>query len=157
MNTMPATTASPAAAVAEQYNFVEETCFTRDDRFKEERPPAMFRVFSVGRHLGAKFDVTIRADFGVFYGDDDFLVECLEVAAPHVAWGRDYVFHRWPDYSRIQCLHPDTGKLVAQLQLRAYQGKKVRLEAVEAGEYGANVQTLAQLRAQRAAKAVAGE
>ncbi len=145
MNTSTALIQPPPTA--QQFSYADETCFNRaDDSFREDRQPVTFRLFSVGRALGPKFRVEFTADYGVYYGDDDYLLEHLEAQLPRVNWRGTMVFHRWADQSRIQCLDCDTGKLVAQLEVRRYEGKRVRPEAIEAGEYGANVLTMAQVR-----------
>ena len=144
---------TPTGHVASVVNFVEESCFTRDDQLRAEPGRVVFRLFSVGRALGAKIDVSFSSDWGVYYhGDDEGLMDQLSAAAPHVNWRAGMVYHRWHDQSRIQVLSSESGKIVAQLETRRYEGRSVRPEAVEAGHYGANVVTMDMLRRTRAEK-----
>lgn len=157
-----AKSAAPAVGVltvdCQHSNFVEESCFTRDDQLRAVRKQVVFRLFSVGRALGSKIDVSFTSDYGVYYdGDDEYLIAHLEQAAPHVSWRTNMVYHRWIDQSRIQILNAETGRIVAQVETRRYEGRSVKDEAVAAGLYGSNVVTLSALRAARAAAVVTAE
>jgi hypothetical protein len=146
--------ALPATA-PQPLSFAEESCFDRDEMFREQRSAVTFRVFSIGRLLKQKFNVEFTADYAVYYGDDEYLIAHLQEAVPGVNWFGGVVYHRWHDQSRIQVLDCDTGKLVAQIETRRYEGKKVRPESIEAGEYGANVTTIGALRSAAQAKLAA--
>jgi hypothetical protein len=150
---VPALITPPAALLPISY--VEETCFDRDDMFREHRQAVTFRVFSIGRLLRQKFNTEFTADYGLYYGEDEYLIAHLQAAVPTVNWFGSMVYHRWHDQSRIQVLDSETGKLVAQVETRTYQGKKVRGESIDAGEYGANVVSIGALRSAALAKAAA--
>lgn len=145
MSTQP-NVADGAAQSAEIHSFAELACFDQHDQQRPARAEVVFRLFSVGKGLGVKLDLELRSDYYVYYdGDDEYLLNALAAAVPAVPW-HHYVFHRWLDQSRVHVLHPDSGKIVAQLETRRYFGRKVNLERVERGEYGANVVSLRSLR-----------
>ena len=135
----------------EVFNFVELSCFTSDEELRYTRAAVAFRLFSVGKGLGQKLDVTFTSDYGIYYGavDDEYLLHALESAAPTVDWRSGKVYHRWLDQSRIQILCEETGKLLAQVETRRYMGRKVKAADIEAGAYGPDVITLDQIRTAR--------
>ena len=137
-------------------SFAELSCYDAADNPRQFLAPVTFRLFSVGRSLGSKLDVSFVADYGLYYGlSDEPLLEVLCAAAPAVDWrGGNWVFHRWLDQSRIQVLHGDTGKIAAQIETRRYEGRRVSHTAIESGEYGARVITLDQCRQIRIEKAM---
>lgn len=133
---------SAPASTAQVLSFAEGACYSSDESIRPERGKVVFRLFSVGRGLGTKLDLALRSDYYIYYdGDDEYLLAALAKAAPAVPWHK-FVFHRWLDQSRVQVLHPDSGKIVAQLETRRYFGRKVNLERVRAGGHGPNVVAL---------------
>ena len=152
---VPALNTAEAAALPISY--VEETCFDNDDMFREHRQAVTFRIFSIGRLLKQKFNTEFTADYGLYYGEDEYLIAHLQAAVPTVNWFGSMVYHRWHDQSRIQVLDSETGKLVAQVETRTYQGKKVRPDSIEAGDYGTNVVTIGALRSAAQARLAAAE
>lgn len=135
------------------YAFTEESCFDKAEQFRAYRCPVVFRLFSVGKSMGDKIDVTFVDDYGVYYGDDTQLITALSSAVPHVNWARGWVYHRWLDHSRILILNAETGKTVAQIETRRYEGRSISPAAIESGAHGANVAALSTARAVRAAQA----
>lgn len=156
-----ATAVEPAAQAVSLHSFVEGSCYDHTDAMRAYRTPVVFRLFTVGRagalKLGGKLDVTFTSDYGVYYGGtDEYLVDALQQAAPHVDWsGGQLNYHRWLDQSRIQVMCADTGRVLAQIETRRYHGRRVRPEAVERGDYGGNVTTLDMLRAERQRRVMA--
>ncbi len=149
--------AAPAAqaTTGQLFSFIEHSCFDNDDNLRQQRAPVVFRLFSVGRALGAKIDITFNSDYGLYYGgDDEYLAETLNIVHPTVDWTNNLVYHRWLDQSRIQIMSQTTGKIVAQLETRKYEGRRVSLKAVASGEYGENVVTLDMLRLARIQRVV---
>jgi len=144
----------PQAATGQLYSFVEDSCHTPDGQLRTNLQQVAFRLFSVGRGLGCRVDTSFTASYGLYYQmEDDQLISLLQYACPHVNWFHNKVYHRWLDLSRIQVLDSDTGGLLAQIETRRYMGRVVRPQAVQRGDYGPNVVSMAALRAARAVAA----
>lgn len=138
--------AENTAVSAEVHSFAVEACYGPDEELRPVRGTVVFRLFSVGRGLGTKLDLELRSDYYVYFdGDDEYVISALAQAAPHVPW-HQYVYHRWLDQSRIQVLHPESGRVVAQLETRRYYGRKINAAKLEQGQYGPNVVSLAAAR-----------
>ncbi len=120
------------------FSFAEETVWNGED-FRSKRKRVDFRVFSVGRALtGEKIDVGFSADYGLWWDqDDEVLMWHLEGLGLSVKW-RDLVFHKKMDKSGIDVFDPETDALVARIEVRAYEGRRLSdaemLEREEAGE-----------------------
>lgn len=141
-----------AAPTAALFSFAEETCHNQDE-LRPVRQPTVFRVFSIGRGLRAKVDVSFESDYGIYYDPDDmYLIGVLQRACPQVNWFHNKVYHRHWDYSKIQILDAETSALIGQIETRRYMGRKVKPESVRAGVYGPKVLNLEDLRAARELK-----
>lgn len=116
-------------------SFAEETCWNGED-FRAFRKKVTFRVYSIGRNLGEKIEAEFEADYGLWWDQEDVvLLFHLNELRPDVNW-RDMVFYKKMDQSGIDIFDPDTDRLVARIEVRAYEGR--RLEFVNQ-ELGVNV------------------
>lgn len=114
--------------MGEVLSFAEETCWRGED-FRAVRKQVGFRIYSIGRHLGEKLDAEFTADYGLWWDqEDEILMFHLEGVSTSVKW-RDLVYHKKIDQSGIDIFDPDSDMLVARVEVRAYEGR--RLEAVE--------------------------
>lgn len=122
--------------MSEIVSFAEESCWNGED-FRSRRKQVGFRVYSIGRHLGEeRIDSEFTADYGLWWDqDDEVLLFHLEGISPSVPW-REFVYVKKMDHSGIDIFNPDGDMLVARVEVRAYEGR--RLEAVDQ-ELGANV------------------
>lgn len=121
--------------MAEVVSFAEETCWSGED-FRHVRKKVGFRIYSIGRHLGDKIDAEFIADYGLWWDqNDEILLFHLNEVAPTVHW-RDKVYHKKMDMSGIDIYDPDSDMLVARVEVRAYEGR--RLDAVD-DSLGGNV------------------
>lgn len=147
-------TVPPSENTQPVISFAEISCFNRQDQFRSQLAPVVFRLFSVGRGLGHKVDVEFTDSYGLYYdSDDENLITALRNAAPGLPWAQ-MMYHRWLDQSRIQVVHPERGTIVAQIETRRYYGRKVCESKLQDGHYGQHVVSLAASRAKKAAAAV---
>lgn len=108
---------SEAAVVS----FAEFTCWNDED-FRHQRKPVVFRVSSVGGHLGS-FDVELEWDYGIWYHQhDEIVIQRLSQAVPSVDWGKLIYHRRWDRDWIIEICEPDEDLLVARVEVRQYRG-----------------------------------
>jgi len=127
---------------AEMLSFAEESCYTKDGQFRNNRCPVVFRVFSIGRGLGSKLSGDMIADYGVYYGSgDEYIIQCLTDSFPDHRWD-DKVYWRRPDQSKVDILDGKSGQIIARVETRRYDGRRLTVDKIESGVLGDNVVSL---------------
>lgn len=126
-------------------SFAEESCWNGED-FRHIRRKVVFKVFSIGKKLGPKFEQEFTADYGLWWdGEDEVLLYHLEGLSLPVNW-RGMIFHKKLDQSGIDVYDADTDRLVARIEVRRYEGRKLTEDLTDLGP---NVTMLAEWRRKR--------
>jgi hypothetical protein len=148
----PLTESPPTVKI---FNYADEISHFNDE-LRPERQLIMFRLFSVGRGLGQRVNLSFQSDHGIFYdADDSYIISALQRACPEVNWYHNKVYHRCWDSSKIEILNAETMQVIGQIEVRRYMGRKITAEKVRSGVYGASVVNLEDLRLARQLKLAA--
>lgn len=131
--------------MSQVYSFAEESCWRGED-FRHVRKEVVFKVFSIGRSLGDKFSREFQADYGLWWDqEDEILLQHLRELDLPVRWD-DLVFHKKIDQSGIDVYNPESDRLVARIEVRRYEGR--RLDPAN-DDFGPNVRKIVDFIAER--------
>ena len=112
-------------------SFAEESCWD-GETFRSVRREVVFVIVGHAIQTGKMIRAEFRADYGVFWDqEDEWLIALLTEALPAIDWGW-FVYHKKMDQSGIFIVNPDTGQTVGSIYPRGRTKQKLSGENLAA-------------------------